>query len=101
MRVQAPGSSSLTAGMRSNTPRRAPEATDDFYPRPSSRHGTHLRVNWLAGVSSNRLMSRKRESFTSYPHALGIDSDAVDTPMELLAWTGGPRATDTFHPSMT
>lgn len=45
----------------------------------------------------NRLMSRKRDSFTEYLHALGIDSSELATPMELLARTGGPRATDTFH----
>lgn len=45
----------------------------------------------------NRLMSRKRESFPDYLQALGIDSSELDTPMELLARTGGPRATDTFH----
>lgn len=45
----------------------------------------------------NRLMSRKRESFPEYLQALGIDSAELDTPMELLARTGGPRETDTFH----
>ncbi|NLE78069.1 MAG: hypothetical protein GX610_00530 [Rhodococcus sp.] len=45
----------------------------------------------------NRLMSRKRESFPEYLQSLGIDTADVDTPMELLARTGGPRATDTFH----
>lgn len=45
----------------------------------------------------NRLMSRKRESYPDYLDALGIDSPKLDTPMELLARTGGPRATDTFH----
>lgn len=45
----------------------------------------------------NRLMSRKRESFPEYLRALGIDSAELDTPMELLARTGGPRETDTFH----
>ncbi|WP_182347125.1 HIRAN domain-containing protein [Tomitella gaofuii] len=45
----------------------------------------------------NRLMSRRRESFPAYLHSLGVDSAESDTPMELLARTGGPRATDTFH----
>lgn len=45
----------------------------------------------------NRLMSRKRDSYLKYLDALGIDSPELDTPMELLARTGGPRATDTFH----
>lgn len=45
----------------------------------------------------NRLMSRKRDSYPDYLDALGIDSPELETPMELLARTGGPRATDTFH----
>ena len=45
----------------------------------------------------NRLMSRKRDSFPDYLRSLAIDSPSLDTPMELLARTGGPRETDTFH----
>lgn len=45
----------------------------------------------------NRVMSRKRDSFSEYLQALGIDSHELDTPMELLARTGGTRETDTFH----
>ena len=73
-------------------------ATDDFYPLTQfpDMERTYVSTG-LPAFFVNRLMSRKRESFTSYLHALGIDSDAVDTPMELLARTGGPRATDTFH----
>lgn len=45
----------------------------------------------------NRLMSRKRPSYPAYLSAIGIDSPELDIPMELLARTGGPRVTDTFH----
>ncbi len=45
----------------------------------------------------NRLMSKKRESYPAYLSAIGIDSSELETPMELLARTGGPRVTDTFH----
>ncbi|MGM5063654.1 hypothetical protein EU244_002385 [Rhodococcus qingshengii] len=45
----------------------------------------------------NRLMSSKRESYPEYVRSLGIDSPELNTPMELLARTGGPRDTDTFH----
>lgn len=51
----------------------------------------------LPAFFANRLMNRKRDSFPVYLHALGIDSPDLDTPMELLARTGGTRATDTFH----
>lgn len=42
-------------------------------------------------------MSKKRQSYPVYLNAIGIDALGLDTPMELLARTGGPRATDTFH----
>lgn len=45
----------------------------------------------------NRLMSKKRPSYPTYLDAIGIDAVGLETPMELLARTGGPRATDTFH----
>ncbi len=45
----------------------------------------------------NRLMSKKRPSYREYLSAIGIDAPELETPMELLARTGGPRATDTFH----
>ena len=45
----------------------------------------------------NRLMSKKRQSYPDYLNAIGIESPGLDTPMELLARTGGPRASDTFH----
>lgn len=45
----------------------------------------------------NRLMSKRRESYPAYLTAIGLDAPELDTPMELLARTGGPRVTDTFH----
>lgn len=45
----------------------------------------------------NRVMSRKRPSYPEYRAAIGIDDPGLDTPMEVLARTGGPRDTDTFH----
>lgn len=45
----------------------------------------------------NRLMSKRRPSYPTYLDAIGIDAVGLETPMELLARTGGPRATDTFH----
>jgi hypothetical protein len=57
------------------------------------------RVYWtpkLPAFFQNRVMSRQRASFPQYAKWLGIDP-AVDTPFEVLARTGGERATDTFH----
>ena len=51
----------------------------------------------LPAFFMNRLMSRKRDSYPEYLDALGIDSPELDVPMELLARSGGPRVTDTFH----
>ncbi len=45
----------------------------------------------------NRLMSKRRASYPAYLTAIGLDDPELDTPMELLARTGGPRVTDTFH----
>ncbi|WP_067971203.1 HIRAN domain-containing protein [Mycolicibacter icosiumassiliensis] len=51
----------------------------------------------LPAFFDNRVMSRQRQSYPDYLSAIGIDAAELDTPMELLARTGGPRATDTFH----
>ncbi|NMO02953.1 hypothetical protein HH308_17210 [Gordonia sp. TBRC 11910] len=45
----------------------------------------------------NRLMNNRRPSYPDYLNAIGVDSPDLETPMELLARTGGPRFTDTFH----
>ena len=50
----------------------------------------------LPAFFRNRVMSRRRPSYPEYAGWLGIDP-AVDTPFEVLARTGGGRATDTFH----
>jgi len=73
-------------------------AIADFYPLTQFPDLDRTYVSTgLPAFFVNRLMSRKRDSFPEYLHALGIDSPDLDTPMELLARTGGPRATDTFH----
>ncbi|MFD4293633.1 hypothetical protein ACFWQG_10475 [Rhodococcus sp. NPDC058532] len=73
-------------------------AAADFYPLTQfSDLGRTYVSTGLPAFFVNRLMSRKRDSFPDYLRSLGIDSPDLDTPMELLARTGGPRATDTFH----
>ncbi len=57
------------------------------------------RTYWNAHLPAffqNRVMSRQRASFPQYAQWLGLDP-AVDAPFEVLARTGGERATDTFH----
>lgn len=49
----------------------------------------------LPAFFANRVMSSKRPSYDSYLAWLGLDSEAP--PVEILARTGGGRATDTFH----
>lgn len=44
----------------------------------------------------NRVMSRRRPDFADYVRALRLDVEGA-TPFEVLARTGGDRATDTFH----
>lgn len=51
----------------------------------------------LPGFFANRVMSTQRDSYAAYRSWLGLDSFGTDTPVEVLARTGGPRATDTFH----
>lgn len=47
---------------------------------------------------SNRVMSAERPSYDRYLRWLGLDETAgSQLPMEVLARTGGGRATDTFH----
>lgn len=73
-------------------------AAEGFYPLPQFPDIDRTYVsNALPAFFVNRLMSRKRDSYPDYLDALGIDSPELDAPMELLARTGGPRATDTFH----
>lgn len=51
----------------------------------------------LPAFFANRVMNNRRPSYSDYLDALGIDSPHLETPMEILARTGGPRVTDTFH----
>lgn len=45
----------------------------------------------------NRVMSKQRPSYPEYRAWLGLDGSGEDTPVEVLARTGGGRGTDTFH----
>ena len=49
----------------------------------------------LPAFFANRVMSRKRVNYGEYVGWLGLTEDAL--PVEILARTGGGRATDTFH----
>lgn len=49
----------------------------------------------LPSFLANRVMSDRRPSYGQHLGWLGLDADA--TPVEILARTGGPRETDTFH----
>lgn len=51
----------------------------------------------LPAFFGNRVMSRRRDSYPIYRHWIGLDEPGSDTPFEVLARTGAPRATDTFH----
>ena len=74
------------------------EAADGFHPLAQFPDVTRTYVsNALPAFFVNRLMSKKRQSYPDYLNAIGIDAPGLDTPMELLARTGGPRNTDTFH----
>lgn len=58
------------------------------------RHSIY-QSNALPAFFGNRVMSSQRESYAQYCSWLGLSD--VATPMEILARTGGGRATDTFH----
>lgn len=51
----------------------------------------------LPAFFANRVMSRHRDSYGVYRHQIGLETAGADTPVEVLARTGGQRATDTFH----
>ena len=53
------------------------------------------RSSALPAFFANRVMSRRRESYGEYLHWLGLELEAP--PVEILARSGGGRATDTFH----
>lgn len=58
------------------------------------RHGVY-QSHELPAFFGNRVMSSQRASYSQYCTWLGLSD--VSTPMEILARTGGARATDTFH----
>ncbi|MEJ7772813.1 MAG: HIRAN domain-containing protein [Geodermatophilaceae bacterium] len=51
----------------------------------------------LPAFFANRVMNRQRSDYREYRSWLGLDAEGADTPFEVLARTGGPRETDTFH----
>lgn len=52
----------------------------------------------LPAFFANRVLSQERAGYGTYLRWLGIDAlGAEDVPLEVLARTGGGRATDTFH----
>ena len=73
-------------------------ADPDFFPLEEFPDLSRSYVsNGLPGFFANRVMSTHRASYPSYRSWLGLAADGADTPIEVLARTGGPRATDTFH----
>lgn len=50
----------------------------------------------LPAFFQNRLMSKRRDSYAQYTSWLGLNPEGA-SPMEVLARTGGGRATDTFY----
>lgn len=70
----------------------------DFFPLDEFPDQSRSYVtDQLPGFFANRVMSTQRASYGAYRSWLGLDSSGADTPIEVLARTGGPRATDTFH----
>lgn len=52
----------------------------------------------LPAFFANRVMSPDRPSYERYLAWLGVDElESMDLPLEMLARTGGGKATDTFH----
>lgn len=71
-----------------------------FPPTSLIEDGTETRWQWeskdgLLPMFRNRVLSPRRPDFVTYAEALGL-GDGAD-PVELLARTGGGRATDTLH----
>lgn len=72
--------------------------TEDFSPLVQFPDLDALYVSdSLPAFFSNRVMSRQRASYGDFREWLGLTVEGQDTPIEVLARTGGPRATDTFH----
>ncbi|MEJ7742434.1 MAG: hypothetical protein WKF73_07750 [Nocardioidaceae bacterium] len=63
------------------------------FPEPDSLYVSDS----LPAFFVNRVMSKQRPSYPEYRAWLGLDGSGEDTPVEVLARTGGGRGTDTFH----
>lgn len=57
---------------------------------------TYISEN-LPAFFRNRVMNPGRPDYEEFLGWLGLESETPDLPIEILARTGGPRATDTFH----
>ena len=55
------------------------------------------RGSGLPAFYANRVMSHSRIAYGKYVEWLGLEPDGSNMPVEILARTGGERATDTFH----
>lgn len=51
----------------------------------------------LPAFFRNRVMNSGRPDFEEFIGWLGLELESPNLPIEILARTGGPRATDTFH----
>jgi len=78
--------------------RYTPEAVDidgftyvSQYPDPSQTYVSEV----LPAFFANRVMNRRRPSYDQYVGWLGLDPDAL--PVEIMARTGGGRATDFYQ----
>lgn len=74
-------------------------SVEGFYPLDEYPHFEGLYSSpELPAFFANRVMSSSRPGYSDYLKWLGIDDSAdLDVPVEVLARTGGGRATDTFH----
>lgn len=72
------------------------QSLDAFAALPQFPDLKHVYVSdTLPAFLANRVMSDRRDSYSRYMHWLGLEPGS--TPIEVLARTGGARATDTFH----
>lgn len=70
----------------------------DFHPFlafPEFGH-RYVREGSLFPFFANRVMSARRPDYSQYVEALGLSAELAD-PVEILARSGGGRATDTVH----
>jgi hypothetical protein len=70
----------------------------DFFPLDEYPEFDRVYVSTgLPAFFANRVMSADRPSYGTHLSWLGLEPGDDDIPMEVLARTGGGRATDTFH----